>query len=388
MKYTRILYWLVLLLVVVLSLCGCRSVAIYGNREYTEQETYTEYQRIPYTTIEPKQVTVLIDPIIPNDNLVIALINVLDASDLIMDQINDSLLLGFQSEATSNTKNITYVSRAELMGNFSDELLDKLSYKIKDQLHKEFGINIICTGTMLPEDNLGNKVLLVEIFDLENETTSIDIFEGKNWKEVGSQIAKSFYGTRTYTKTGYDEVTRYSQTSVTKTRPVVKYKREIVGKKNEFSLDYIDFHLYFTDLGLLLYFMDDLQVGISGALKFTIGNENYESDTQIKLGTKLGLGFWGEPGYDPDAEAYLAIGPEISYPFWSDADLAASISYINIAHTSLAIPDLTGFEVVVSFFSNEKNSTGVGISFSKLFGMKNPAYQTSRLSIFMKGTIL
>jgi hypothetical protein len=169
------------------------SVPVYDTRQVPYHENEVYYTDLP--------------PIVPGDNHVIAFTRFAGGEIPTVEQVQENIKLGFQEQQSNNenlVKNIKFISRAELLRSFTRTELEEMGPVVEQMLKEKYGVNIICTGTILSD---AEYKLSVEVLDYGTDSTYNSTFTGNNWSAVGSEVAKAFFGTRKLTN--YREVTKY-----------------------------------------------------------------------------------------------------------------------------------------------------------------------------------
>lgn len=231
-----------------LVLSGCETVDYYELRQvptstpiYEKQnkpvkETYYVTEKQPYETTDMVTETVTIDPLISGDNLVLALTRLAGGSREEGERVQTALDIGF-SELNEQKlgRNISLIPRVRLLLKLTEEELQGQGPAVIKVLTEEFGVNILCTGTILDSGQGGYKRLLVQILNLRTDEFLSERFSGDSWESVGYQIASAFFGTRTETKAVPRIVVKYRDTSVAKTRMVDNWENVLVGEKKGYQ---------------------------------------------------------------------------------------------------------------------------------------------------------
>ena len=185
-----------------------------------------ETRSVPYTVKETRITT--LPPLIPGDDHVVAFIRFAGGDIPTVEQVQENLKIGFQ-EQQSNIHNIVkrikFINRAELLRSFTRSELGELGPDVERVLRSTFKVNIICTGTILSDNEYK---LSIEVIDYRTNQIYNDIFIGNNWSSIGSEVAKAFFGTRT--QTNYVDVTKYREEKYIARYRQEEYK-ENIGKE-------------------------------------------------------------------------------------------------------------------------------------------------------------
>jgi hypothetical protein len=159
-----------------------RTVPIYETRS------------VPYMEKEKRSTD--LPPIVPGDNHIIAFTRFAGGDVPVVEQVQENIKLGFQKQQFNDqniVKNIKFINRAELLRSFTRSELEEMGPNVEQMLKNTFGVNIICTGTILSDSE---HKLSIEVLDYRTNKIYNDIFEGDSWSSVGSEVAQAFFGTR------------------------------------------------------------------------------------------------------------------------------------------------------------------------------------------------
>lgn len=154
-------------------------------------------------------------PIIKRDNFVIAFTRFAGANEPEVEKIAESIKLGFIYESNNSKnviKNIRYISRSELLRKLTREDLNNMGPNVEKVLKNAFGVNVICTGTVLSSSKLS-----IEVLDLKTGKLYTDVFKGGDWEYIGEKVARAFFGTR-------EKRIIETKTKIEKEKKFVKYQ--------------------------------------------------------------------------------------------------------------------------------------------------------------------
>ncbi len=204
-----------------------REVPVY--EDVTEEVEYEE-------TVEEE---VNVPPIVEPGDIVLAFTRVGGRSQADAESIADSIRVGFMQvqavEESDYEGTMDFVSRGRLTRVLSRSQLDDMGSDVEQTLQNEFGVNVVTTGTVLNEPDERPRRLLIEVIDFRNNQFHEDIITADDWDEVGADVARTFFGTRT------DIV----EETVVRTREEVVDRRQTGTREQEYE----EFSLLATLLG-------------------------------------------------------------------------------------------------------------------------------------------
>jgi hypothetical protein len=183
-----------------------------ATTQYREIPVY-ETKSVPYSAIEVDTKTELLPPIIDGDNLIVTFTKFAGADISTVEQIAESLRLGFISETGLSKKKINFISRGQLLRVFKEDELYNLGLDVERKLTEVYGVNIICTGTVMVNTQ-SNKRFSIEIFDLNTNRTINKVYSATTWEEIGKEVAQDFFGTKYRVWHENRTVTKYKTESV------------------------------------------------------------------------------------------------------------------------------------------------------------------------------
>jgi len=165
---------------------SCQTYKRVPNYEYVDVEK-------PYDITKYRSETV--PPIIDGEELVVTFTKFAGADLSTVERTSEALRLGFNKLLESTSKNIVFISRGTLLRSFRESELYNLGKEVEKKLVNEFGVNVICSGTIM-EDYDNRKTLSIEIFDLTTNNTLDEVYTESSWSKIGESVARDFFGTK------------------------------------------------------------------------------------------------------------------------------------------------------------------------------------------------
>jgi|LSQX01.2.fsa_nt_gb hypothetical protein len=266
------------------------SVPVYENQNHPIEETYYDTERQSYEVTEMKTETYTIPPLISGDNLVLALTRLAGGTREEGERVQTALDIGFSTlYAENKERNITLIPRVRLLLELTEAELQGQGPSVVKVLTEKFGVNIICTGTILDSNAGAPKRLRVQILNLNTDEFLTEEFSGETWEQVGTQIASAFFGTRIGTQEVPHVVTKYRNVRVPKTRLIDNWEDVQIGEKNEYRIKevYKGEQNIFSAMALMT---DLVWGGIGGVVGYLALPTDWSPTNQVIGSIGIGLG--------------------------------------------------------------------------------------------------